>query len=242
MAITSASHWASVCQDEEGPCHRRSERGDASGRAGPGVGSTRMPVRDPEFRALYDELAPGIRRYLSRLVGAADAEDLTQEVFARAHRAMATRRGDSTVSTWLYRIATNAAIDRLRAASRREVPVTATAPAESAVEDEHDVAAEGAACETQCADSHVIRKEMRHCILELVDRLPPAHRSVILLGELQDSTDQQIADALGITLEAAKMRLHRARGELRKLLGASCDLYRDERNELACDRKPPAGS
>jgi RNA polymerase sigma-70 factor (ECF subfamily) len=199
-----------------------------------------MSGRDPEFRALYDELAPGIRRYLAGLVGGADAEDLTQEVFARAHRAMATRRGESTVSTWLYRIATNAAIDRLRAASRREVPVAG--PAESAVEEEHGAVSDGEACEAPGADSHVIRKEMRHCILELVDRLPPAHRSVILLGELRDLTDQQIADALGITLEAAKMRLHRARGELRKLLGESCDLYRDERNELACDRKPPARS
>ncbi|BDG02376.1 RNA polymerase sigma factor [Anaeromyxobacter oryzae] len=195
---------------------------------------------DREFRALYEELAPGIRRYLSRLVGAAEAEDLTQEVFARAHRALPTRRGDSLVSTWLYRIATNAAIDRLRAASRHEVPVAATA--ESPVEEEHELVSGGGACEAQDADSHVIRKEMRHCILDLVDRLPPAYREVILLGELRDSRDQEIADALGITLEAAKMRLHRARAELRKLLGASCELYRDERNELACDRKPPGGS
>jgi RNA polymerase sigma-70 factor (ECF subfamily) len=200
------------------------------------VGLMRMNARDPEFRALYDEFAPGIRRYLSRLVGGADAEDLTQEVFARAHGALATRRGDSLISTWLYRIATNAAIDRLRAASRREVPATATA--ESVLD---EVVSDGAACEPQ-ADSHVIRREMRDCILGLVDRLPPAHRAVILLGELRELRDQEIADALGISIEAAKMRLHRARAELRKLLGASCDLYRDERNELACDRKPPAGS
>ncbi len=199
-----------------------------------------MNGRDPEFRTLYEEFAPGIRRYLSRLVGGAEAEDLAQEVFARAHRAMATRRGDSLVSTWLYRIATNTAIDRLRAASRREVPVTALP--ESVVEEEHEAVSEGAALEARDADGHVIRKEMRHCILDLVDRLPPAHRAVILLGELRDLKDREIADALGITLEAAKMRLHRARGELRRVIGASCDLYRDERNELACDRKPPAGS
>ena len=147
-----------------------------------------MNVRDPEFRILYDEFAPGIRRYLSRLVGVADAEDLAQEVFARAHRAMATRRGDSLVSTWLYRIATNAATDRLRAASRREVPVAP--PAESVVEDEHEVVSDGAAREAQDADNHVIRKEMRHCILGLVERLPPAHRDVILLGEFRELRDQ----------------------------------------------------
>src|SRR5918994_3131273 len=109
-----------------------------------------MSVRDPEFRAIYDEFAPGIQRYLARLVGSADAEDLTQEVFARAHRAMATRRGESLVSTWLYRIATNAAIDRLRAASRRELPDTAAA--ELRVEEEHEAVSEGAAREAQDAD------------------------------------------------------------------------------------------
>jgi RNA polymerase sigma-70 factor, ECF subfamily len=200
-----------------------------------------MSERDPEFRVLYEEFAPRIRRYLSRLVGEGEAEDVTQEVFARAHRAMATHRGDSLVSTWLFRIATNAAIDRLRSASRREVP--GPAPAQFAVDEkDEEVVSDGAACEAQDADSHVIREEMRHCILELVDRLPPAHREVILLGELRDFADREIADVLGITLEAAKMRLHRARAELRRLLGSSCDLYRDERNELACDRKPPAGS
>jgi RNA polymerase sigma-70 factor (ECF subfamily) len=201
-----------------------------------------MDLQDPAFRTLYDELAPGIRRYLSRLVGEGDAEDLTQEVFVRAHRAMATRRGDSLVSTWLYRIATNAAIDRLRAASRREVPVSASAESIGEAGEAREDACDGATLDADEAESRIIRKEMRHCILDLVDRLPPAYRAVILLGELRELRDQEIADALGISIEAAKMRLHRARAELRKLLGASCDLYRDERNELACDRKPPAGS
>lgn len=197
-----------------------------------------MAAREPGFRSLYDELAPGIRRYLSRLVGDAEAEDLTQEVFARAHRAAATRRGDSPVSAWLYRIATNAAIDRLRAASRREVPVaTPAGPVEEGCEAAALDLASAEAKEAQDPDGHVIRAEMRHCILDIVDRLPPSHREVILLGELRDLRDQEIADALGITLEAAKMRLHRARGELRKLLRSSCDLYRDERNELACEPK-----
>jgi RNA polymerase sigma-70 factor (ECF subfamily) len=201
-----------------------------------------MEAHAPDFRSFYDEFAPRIRRYLTRLVGESEAEDLTQEVFARAHGAMGARRGDSQVSTWLYRIATNAAIDRLRAASRREVAFTASPPAECVGEEERETVSEGAALEAQEAERRVIRKEMRHCILDLVERLPPVHREVILLGELRDFRDREIADALGITLEAAKMRLHRARGELRKLLQASCDLYRDEENELACDRKPPRGS
>jgi RNA polymerase sigma-70 factor (ECF subfamily) len=98
-----------------------------------------MEAPTPDFRALYDEFAPRIRGYLTRLVGESEAEDLTQEVFARAHGAMGTRRGDSLVSTWLYRIATNAAIDRLRAASRREAPATASAPAEPKGEEQREI-------------------------------------------------------------------------------------------------------
>ncbi len=196
---------------------------------------------DLEFRAIYDALRPRIRRYLARLVGEDEAEDLTQEVFARAHRAMGTRRGDSLLSTWLYRIATNAALDRLRSASRRGVPLAATSESLRGLEEEREVVSEGAS-EAGEADSHVIRKEMRHCILDLVDRLAPKHRAVILLGELQDLKDQEIAEALGISLEAAKIRLHRARSELRRLMESRCDLYRDERNELACEPKSPSRS
>lgn len=192
-----------------------------------------MVLRDEEFRTLYDAYAPRIRRYVARIVGEADAEDVTQEAFERAHRGIAAHRGDSRVSTWLYRIATNAAVDRLRSASRRETAGVAAADAEPG-----ELLAEVAACEAE-ADGRVIRKEMSHCILGLVGRLPPAHREVILLGELRELSDREIADALGITLEAAKMRLHRARKELRNLLEGNCSLYRDDRNELACEPKEP---
>ena len=60
-----------------------------------------------------------IRAYLARLVGSAEAEDLEQDVYEKAQRAIGTFRGDSRVLTWLYRVATNVAIDRLRSAGRR---------------------------------------------------------------------------------------------------------------------------
>lgn len=150
-----------------------------------------MAVRDEEFRALYDAHAPAIRRYVARIVGDADAEDVTQEAFARAHRALATHRGESRVSTWLYRIATNAAVDRLRSASSRET----AAGAVTGDPEPGELLAEAATCGAE-ADGRVIRKEMSHCILGLVGRLAPAHREVILLGELRELSDREIADAL----------------------------------------------
>jgi RNA polymerase sigma-70 factor (ECF subfamily) len=194
-----------------------------------------MTVHEDEFRALYDAHAGRIRRYVVRIVGDADADDVTQEAFSRAHRALGTHRREASVTTWLYRIATNAAVDRLRSAARREadgVPVEEAEPAEL-------LAASGGACGAE-SDGRVIRKEMSHCILGLVASLPPAHREVILLGELRELSDREIAETLGLTLEAAKMRLHRARAALRKVLEGSCSLYRDERNELACEPREPS--
>src|SRR5574342_539452 len=70
-----------------------------------------------ELQEIYDAFQPRILRYLTRLVGQFEAEDLTQEVFVKAGQALGSFRGESQLSTWIYRIATNAALDRLRSRS-----------------------------------------------------------------------------------------------------------------------------
>src|SRR3990170_8809769 len=67
-----------------------------------------------DFDALYIRYRPGIVRYLSRIVGRHEAEYLAQEVFVKVGRGLPGFRGESRISTWIYRIATNAALDRLR--------------------------------------------------------------------------------------------------------------------------------
>ncbi len=85
--------------------------------SGPGAepySDKRLDSRPPDPQTLYDEFQPKIRRYLSRLVGTTKADDLTQEVFVKVTQALTAFRGESTLSTWIYRIATNTALDRLR--------------------------------------------------------------------------------------------------------------------------------
>ena len=91
---------------------------------------------------------------------------------------------------------------------------------------------------------------MNRCIRGRVETLPESYRSVLALSELAGMTNAEIASALGTTEGAVKIRLHRARAALRKDLGSYCALYRDERDELACEPKsddrdsgqvPPAG-
>src|SRR5512134_2918138 len=84
----------------------------------------------PDFHQVYSEFHPRIQRYLTRLLGPTEADDAAQEVFAKVNQALAQFRGDSSLSTWIYRVATNTAYDRLRSRSSwraGEVPLESAA-------------------------------------------------------------------------------------------------------------------
>jgi RNA polymerase sigma-70 factor (ECF subfamily) len=74
-----------------------------------------------DFQNVYQEFQPRIHRFLCRLVGPEEADDLTQDVFLKVSQALPGLRGESTLSTWVYRIATNSALDKLRSPCHREV-------------------------------------------------------------------------------------------------------------------------
>jgi RNA polymerase sigma-70 factor, ECF subfamily len=76
-----------------------------------------MDTPEADFQTIYTTFYPKILRYLTRLVGEAEAEDLTQEVFLKVNQALGTFRGEAQLSTWIYRIATNAAVDKTRTAA-----------------------------------------------------------------------------------------------------------------------------
>lgn len=187
------------------------------------------------FRKVHEDFRDRILRYLTRMVGENDAEDLTQEVFAKVSQALKAFRGESQLSTWVYQIATNVALDKLRRPSpRREngqgLPVEAIAESEA---DKDTWTGE----EKASTEQRLIRQEMNGCIREIIATLPENYRTVIVLSEMEGLRDGEIADILGLSLQAAKVRLHRARARLKKELSTACVFYRDDRNELACDRK-----
>ncbi len=191
------------------------------------------------FEDVYAEFHPRIRRYLDRLLGGGEAEDATQEVFVKVSQALARFRGGSSVSTWLYRVATNVAYDRMRSASFRR---------------NGDVSIDSATPEKDPSpgiERQLARREMSDCVDRFIDHLPANYRSVVILSEQEGLTNQEIGKALGLTVHTVKIRLHRARTRLKQELGDGCTFYRDERNELACDpkpnvaflrRRPPTGS
>lgn len=185
------------------------------------------------FDEIYTDFRPKILGYMSRLVGRHDAEDVTQEVFLKVNAALPNFRGESNLSTWIYRIATNAAMDHLRK-NRSQSAHAANALADELLPDDSDTSGrEG----SFTLDSQLIRKEMNQCIRGIVDGLPENYRTVLALSESEGLLNAEIAQVLGISVDTVKIRLHRARARLKKDLEANCNFYRDERNELACDRK-----
>jgi RNA polymerase sigma-70 factor (ECF subfamily) len=187
-----------------------------------------------EFEKIYEEFQPKILNYLSRLMGPSEAEDIAQEVFTKVSRGLDSFKGQSKLSTWVYRIATNTAIDKLRSPTFRHTSGQASLEGNSRVEKTTSTIAP---TETP-TDQKVIRKEMSACVRDYVDRLPPDHRTVLVLSELEGFKNREIAEILQITLENVKVRLHRARARLKQELDDGCDFYHNEEGALACDRKP----
>jgi len=194
---------------------------------------------DP-FRTLYEANHKRVRRLLARIVGPQDAEDLAQTVFAKAANALQTFRSDAQTSTWLYRIATNVASDWLRSRSTREAKITVGLP-EALGHEASETGVRSASRDNHVSpEQELVRKEMNDCIRGVIGKLPDRHRTVLMLGELGGLTDNEIAKTLGISRANVRVRLHRAREQLKHDLTGHCDFYRNEDNELACEPKPGA--
>ncbi len=191
----------------------------------------------PDFKAIFAEFHPKVLRYLSKMIGPVEAEDVAQIVFLRVHSGFADFRGEASLATWIFRIATNAAFDRLRSRSFRESERAGTETASNPESEAADLAGDTS---MRSAESALIRTEMNECIRSYVGALPESYRVVLALSDLEELKNQDIADILGLSVDAVKIRLHRARRELKKRFEAGCDFYRSEEGSIACDHKAPA--
>jgi RNA polymerase sigma-70 factor (ECF subfamily) len=190
-----------------------------------------------DLPSIYNEYYPKIVRYLRRLVGEADAEDVAQEAFVKISRSLEGFRGESRLSTWIYRIATNAALDHHKKPSSRQAAKSVDISADDDLSPDERALLQDKA---PLHDTSLIRKDMNECIRGLVNDLPDNYRIVLMLGDLEGFPNAEIADILGLSLDTVKIRMHRARRHLKQVMDTACHLYRDERNELSCDRKLPS--
>jgi RNA polymerase sigma-70 factor (ECF subfamily) len=137
------------------------------------------------------------------LGNAEDAADVTQEAFLRVHRNMQRFRGESTFTTWLYRVVVNLAITELRRRTRSRTQLMEDiAPPEAWRADEESVEAPALYLEMG-EERETVQRVLRH--------LPPDYRSVLVLRHFQQLAYDEMCEVLGLTMSQVKTRLHRAR-------------------------------
>jgi RNA polymerase sigma-70 factor (ECF subfamily) len=192
-----------------------------------------MSANESEFQKIYDAFQPKILRYLTHLAGESEAEDLTQETFVKIHQRLENFRGESQLSTWIYRIATNTALDRLRSPSfQRAAQISLSENL-----DETELADKVICPEDKkpLIEKQLIREEMNECIRGYIEKLPENYRTVLVLSEWVGLKNNEIAEILGVTLDAVKIRLHRAKTKLKEELETHCEFYWVE--EMPCSVK-----
>ena len=146
-----------------------------------------------------------------------DAEEVTQDVLFKVYRKVGEFRGDSALSSWIYRITFNAAMSRLRTAKYQRTQqdeglVTVTSgdgqtPAQVEVADWSDM-----------ADEHVFRSELRSRIMRAVLALPAIYRAPVVLRDIQGLSTEEASARLRVKDQTLKSRLHRGRLILRRQL------------------------
>ena len=171
---------------------------------------------DDAFDTLVRTSSPRLLAVARRIVGSDDdAQDTLQEAYISAFRALPRFEGHSRLSTWLHRIVVNTALMKLRSRKRRpEEPLESMLPTYK--DDGHQMHEP-----VEWADNVDVvmeRDEIRAFVRDQINKLPDSYRTVLLIRDIEELNTPEAADALGISENAVKIRLHRARQALRALL------------------------
>ena len=166
---------------------------------------------------LVERYADRVYRLAVRITGSnEDAEEAAQDALWTAARKIYTFKGDSAFGSWLYRIAANAAYQKLRTrkAKAREVALDDVLPSL----DDDGRHFEPMDDWSNRVDQKALQGELRRILEEAIDALPPDYRTALVLHDVEGLSNPDIAEALGISLPAVKSRVHRSRLFVRKRL------------------------
>ena len=167
------------------------------------------------FEELVARYEDKIFRLTSNITGnREDAEDAMQEAFLKAYSHLDTFQGDSRFYTWLVRIAANEALMRLR--KRRPGQFSLDEPVET--ENESDLLPRELEDWRPSPEKEYGDAEMRKILAEVIEKLEPDYRVVLILRDLEELSTQETAETLGLSVTAVKSRLLRARLKLREKL------------------------
>lgn len=167
------------------------------------------------IRRLYDRYSPRVYAVVRRIAGDDDAaQDLAQEAWIRAIRGLRSFRGDARFSTWLHRVAVNAALQARRRAPERNT--------------QEDSLLDQVMVEPPRGDVLLARR-----LEQALDALPEGMRRVLVLHDVEGHTHEEIGETLGITPGTSKSQLFKARAKMREMLTAAVDAGTRERQGVA---------
>ena len=165
------------------------------------------PKTEQDFEAIVEQYSGFVFNVVNRILGnQADSEDAVQEAFISAYRNFHKFRGESSVSTWLYRIAVNAALMKLRRDRRKEFLT------QTGYDDTQLVRW------TEGPESAALNSELRDHLEAGLLLLPPQLRTVVVLRDVQGLSNEEAAKVLETSVSSLKSKLHRGRVLLRKHL------------------------
>jgi RNA polymerase sigma-70 factor (ECF subfamily) len=155
------------------------------------------------MEVLYHQFKRRVFGMAHRIVGPNDAEEVAQEVFVRVFRGLANFRGDSALSTWIYRLTVNAALSHLARRGRR-----------------HEVQNEDALVDVPAPPQPERDSALAARIQEALGRLPDGYRAIIVLHDVEGLSHEECAAILECRVGTCKSQLHKARARMREFLGA----------------------
>jgi RNA polymerase sigma-70 factor (ECF subfamily) len=177
-----------------------------------------VAAKPPTVEDVFRQFAPRIFHLARRILGnEADAQDVTQDVMVQVVRKLDTFRGESAFPTWLHRVTVNAALAHRRKKANRHEQATA-APV-----DEIGAAGDGhshSALRPWSArpEDAILDEERQKQVEAAIAELPDMYREVFVLADVEQMSNAEIAELVGLTLPAVKSRLHRARLMMRDRL------------------------
>ena len=174
------------------------------------------------FKALVVKYQRRIARHVARYVRrAVDVEDVVQDTFIRAYRGLTSFRGQSTFYSWLYRIATNVALNTVQ---REPMPVDVGED-----QDERAFAFEPGASDGENPERTLMASQIADAVGHALTRLKPELAEPLMLYEVEGKTYPQIAEMLGVPIGTVRTRIFRAREFIAKRLEPALGSQRDRR-------------
>lgn len=197
---------------KSGPQRVRSTSSRTPDRALQDVWVARLREGDSEaLRDVVHAFGERLTAVVSGILRDRDAvEDVVQETFTKAFYRIGSFKGGSSLYTWLYRVAVNAAKDHIKARRRRPASSFDNMPGRASLPAGEAPMVEG-----------LERRELRLRVRAAIDKLPTRFRTVLSLREIEGLAYNEIAEVLGLSLGTVESRLFRARRRLRDLLGAA---------------------